>query len=83
MHRSKYDSGILNSTEDVFGAIVPVDSDGIDRVLGVILCMQEFHNPRQVVGFAWGLAHEVDMVWMHVRAQLHDAVGRAGDLPFA
>ena len=62
MHRSKHKPSILDPPQDVLWSIIPVDPNGVDRRLRIVICMQEFHDAREVIGFAWRLADQVDVV---------------------
>lgn len=44
MHRSKNDPSILDTSEDVFGAVIPVDSHRVNGEFGVVLLMQKLHD---------------------------------------
>jgi hypothetical protein len=62
MHRCKHKSCIQNLPGNVLWSIVPVDSDRINRILGVVFRVEEFHDSCQIVGFSGRLTDQVDVV---------------------
>lgn len=62
VHRCKEDTRVGDLALNVLGSVVPVDSNRVDRLGGIIVCMQELHDAGKVVWFARGLADEVDVV---------------------
>lgn len=63
VHRSKYDSCILNSSAYIFRSIIPVYSDCINWRGGVVAGMKEFHYAGEVVGFARRLTNQICVVY--------------------
>ena len=84
MHRSKHDSSVLNTSEDVFRSVVPINSQSINWAVGVVFSMKEFHDSGKVVRLSRRLTDKVDMVYMKVSTGLEDGGQRALELsPFA
>lgn len=63
VHRREKHARIGHFPLDIFWSIIPIYSDRVDRLRWVIVGVEKLHDTGKVVGFAWGLANEVNMVW--------------------
>ena len=62
MHRRIHQTGVIVVALDISRAIKPVHAHRLYFLLGVVVDVDEFHDPAEVVGLAGRLAHKVHLI---------------------
>lgn len=63
VHRRIDETSVIVVALHVSWAIEPIDAQRLDPLLGVVVDVDEFHDPAEVVGLAGRLAHKVHLIW--------------------
>lgn len=62
MHGRIDQTSVIVVALDISWAVEPINSHGLYPLLGVVVDVDKFHNPAEVVRLAGRLAHEVHLI---------------------
>jgi hypothetical protein len=63
VHGCKHLAGIVDFAAYIFRTIVPIESQGINRLAAVIGDVEKFHNSPEIVGFTRRLADKINVIY--------------------
>jgi hypothetical protein len=62
MHGCKHLTSIINFAANIFGPIVPIKSQGIDGLRGIVVHVKKFHNSTEIIRLSRRLANQIYMI---------------------
>lgn len=62
MHGGVHQARIIVVALHISRTVEPVDAQRLDALFQIVVDVDKFHDPAEIVGLAWRLAHEVHLV---------------------
>lgn len=66
MHRGKDHTSVCHLPVDVTRTVIPVDPDGVDWEVLLIVDVEELHHTGKVIRLARWFAYQVDVIWTSI-----------------